>query len=352
MTVRPLRRAQGLISAVVAAALLATAACGSNSGGDSQSSGNTTVKIIIAPAINVAVPNLAVDANTGAAHGITLERVAAPSGGSAAQMAALISGSVDMAVMGNNTAVDAIAQGADVRIIAGFGPLLNTLTMSKSAAARTGVAENSPMTEKLQALRGLTVAAPTPGSAGYFSFMVLLRSVGLDPETDLTIAPISDNNAVAAGLKQGTYDAAFASMGAGEVAVADGDAITLGSIPAGDFPVFDDYVGAVLVAPVRLIESNPDLIRRVRATFIDAQNMAVNRSAEAAAALKANSLSALPSAVFDICWAGMASALTVSPELTYTQQNWEKYVSLFSEYTEADYSSLDLDGVVAKVAQA
>jgi NitT/TauT family transport system substrate-binding protein len=347
MMTLPRRRAVRVLFALLSALLLASlSACGG--GGWERGEGTPTMRLIIAESVNTALGNLPLDAGMAQRHGIAIEKVVAPSGGSSNQVSALIAGDVQLAVSGTNAAIDAISRGAELKIIAGVGPLANSLTMARPVAQRLGVTEATPVPDKIRALRGLRVASPTPGSAGNAVLVRLLRDAGLDPATDVQLVPIQDNAAITGGLAQGTFDASFAAIGAGEEAATNGSAVVLASVPRGDFPQLNDFVGVVLYTTAGFAEDNPDLVEAVRQTYLDGARLAVDDPDAAAAALQAGSLSGMNPATFTQAWAQVQpSAAAVGP---FTEQNWNKFLELFGDNPEVNYRDLTYASLVAQPA--
>jgi len=340
------RVAHALSGALSALLLISLTACGGS--GYDRGDGTPTMRVIIAESANTALGNIPIDAGLAQHHGIALERVVAPSGGSSNQVSALIAGDVQLAVSGTNAAIDAISRGADLKIIAALGPLANALTMARPVADRLGITEATPVEDQLRALRGLRVVAPTPGSAGNAVLVRLLRDAGIDSAQDLQLVPVQDNSAITGGLVQGTYDASFAAIGPGEAAAADGSAVVLSSVPAGDFPQLDDFVGVVVYTTAAFAEDNPDLVDAVRQTFLDGGRLATDDPDAAAAALKSGSLAGMSDDAFTRAWTQIQpSATTVGP---FTEQNWNKFLELFGDNPDNDYRDLGYASVVAQAA--
>ncbi|MGI5185618.1 ABC transporter substrate-binding protein [Dactylosporangium sp. CA-152071] len=349
-----LPRLAGRTGAAVATALavaLSLSACGS----DPQSSksdgtgGPTTVRVGITSSINNATMNLAIDGKLGDAHGISLRRQNIAGAGSTNQVAALLAGDVDVAVGGTNTVIDAIAKGADVQIIAGMAPLLFSLTMRNEAAQKTGVAPDAPIENRLKALKGLRIAVSPSGSTGNIVLRTILEGVGLKPDTDVRFVPLNDLGAIPAGLIQGTFDASFAAVGSGEVAVAQGKAVTWVSLPKGDVTSLKDYQGIVTYASRSYIEKNPDTVKAVHDALNDGQKMTVDQPDKAAELLKSNVFKEMDKAVFDNMWAQCKSAYPAGSN--FTEVNWKTLVTLFDATSENDYAALKYDKLVAPVAR-
>lgn len=336
---------------IVTAGALALAGCGGSAtdGGDSGEDALSVVRIGITPSVNNATMNLAVDAKLGDEHGYSLERTTVGGAGSTNQVSALLAGDLDVAVGGTNTIVDAIAQGAELQIIAGMAPLLFSLTLNGEAAEASGVDPDAPIADRVEALKGLKIAASPSGSTGNIVLRTILETYGVDPDEDVTLVPLNDLGAVPAGLMQGTFDASFAAVGTGEVAVASGDAKTWLSLPQGDIPEFEPYVGIVAYAGTGYIEDNPEAVEATIAGLNDAQAMTVDDPDEAGALLKESIFAEMDDAVFEETWAQVEGSYIEGSK--FTEQNWQTIVDLFDATSDNDYASMTYHDLVAEIAR-
>lgn len=323
---------------------------GDTSAGNSVDGGElTAVKVGITPAINNATFNLAMDGGLGESHGLDLERTVVGGAGSSNQVSAMLAGDIDISVGGTNTIADAISQGSDIQIIAGHAPLMNNLTITTDAMEASGVSVDAPLEERIEALKGLKIAVASAGSTSHTVLISLLTSNGIDVENDITLVPINDLGSVPAGLIQGTYDAAFASAETGGVAVSSGDAVTWISLPRGDVPEYEDYVGLVLYSSRDFIAENPEVIEGVVATLHDAETMARENPDEAGQILKDGIFADMDPAVFDDAWSQVHASFHQGEK--FTKENWETIVRLFDEGSENDYSALVYEDIVIELAR-
>lgn len=340
------------LGATIAAAILLTA-CASPAGAPQSSASGaaevTPVRVGITSSFNNATMNLAIDADLGEPYGIDLERTTIAGAGSTNQVAALLAGDVDVAVGGTNTIVDAIAQGAPLQIIAGMAPLLFSVTVSNAAAERTGVDPDDDIEDRLLALKGMKIAVSPPGSTGNIVLSTMLESVGLDPATDVQLVPLNDLGAVPAGLIQGVYDASFAAIGTGDVAVASGDAVTWVSLPRGDMEDLEDYVGIVAYASKDFIAENPEVAAAVHSSLNDAQELTVDDPEGVGEILKESVFAEMDGDVFAEAWQQAQDAYTVGS--SFTEMNWDTFTALFDETSENDYAAIEYDDLVAEFAR-
>ncbi|MDT2005677.1 hypothetical protein FXW78_14655 [Rhodococcus opacus] len=337
--------------AIPAALTVALTACGSQSGPlASDEGGITTVRITSTQSFNTALPALLVEGDFAERFGLDFERVDIAGSGSSNQMAAILSGDADIAGAGSNTVVDAYLGGADIQVIAGDGDIIQSLVVSNNAIERFGVDVDADPRDRVRALRGMKIGAGPTGSAGNSALRVVLNDAGLDPDRDVTLVPLADTgSAVAAGLEQGTFDATWAPVGSGEVAVTRGNATTLVSVPAGEAPALDGYVCNVIFAPTRFIEQNPELVGRIREALAEATRMTKEEPEAAGQILKNSIYSGMDQAVFDLAWNEAVQGYHDGN--LFTPEDWNSFVDIFDEYSEHDYAAIDYEDLVHPVAR-
>jgi NitT/TauT family transport system substrate-binding protein len=151
-------------------------------------------------------------------------------------MAGLLSGEFDFAIPGAQTALDAVAKGVPIQVVAGIANSTNVLIIRSDVASRLDVAPDASPAEKVAALRGLKIGTGPAGSSPYDRFRTMVRTAAIDPDRDLTMLGVTDSSALAAGLRSGTYDAVWVAIGDSEPLIVDGTATMWLSLPRGDFP--------------------------------------------------------------------------------------------------------------------
>jgi NitT/TauT family transport system substrate-binding protein len=125
---------------------------------------------------------------------------------------ALIARQMDVASGGTGSFYTAYAEGKTDLVGLGtvnpsitFGLAVNNDTAKQLAAK--GVTPSSPVEQRVQALKGLQIAASPQGSTGLKYTRIMLSTYGVDPDKDVTIVPNADNAAQVAATKQGRTNA-------------------------------------------------------------------------------------------------------------------------------------------------
>lgn len=75
------------------------------------------------------------------------------------------------------------------------------IVMHREAARAKGITDKSPLAEKIRALKGLKLAASTPGSISHQVFVYYMLKGGLDPQRDADIVGLGTEPARLAALE-------------------------------------------------------------------------------------------------------------------------------------------------------
>lgn len=338
--VRVLRQHHGRKFAVLTAALALSlsAACGEEanpSGGDRQAG------MVMASTSLAAGPLLvALAQDTFSDSGIKLEHTQA-SGSSTNVVAAVLSGDTEFGFVGGTTAVDAIKEGAPIKVIGGVTYGLQQLALRPEVADRLApVTAESPIADRVKALKGLKIATSEAGSTNNAYLQGILRSQGLDPERDVTIVP-SEPSAIVAGLRDGLYDGALWSVGVLEPNLSDESAELWIDVPGGDLPDFKNAYQALIITSDQTLKQQPDLVQ----SFLEgarAGSAAVEDDPEAAeTSVQKEFFPELDPAAFDIAW--KTAELVFVPELKVTEDAWRKHLALQGDLNGGDYADISFE---------
>ena len=145
---------------------------------------------------------------TFAAAGLDLDWAAIP-GGDPACLAALDSNDIDLAAVGSETLLNAIAKGQPFQMVASMMSKVSLeLVVSNKVIERTGVAPaDDPLDKRLAALKGLTVGVSAIGGTQDRAARWLARQAGLDPRTGIQVAMAGPPPAIQGALEAGRIDA-------------------------------------------------------------------------------------------------------------------------------------------------
>jgi NitT/TauT family transport system substrate-binding protein len=221
---------------------LAAAGCG---GGSESPGGQRTITIASAPNVFLSALYVAKDDGLFAKENLTVTIVEVESGNDS--VAALASGQAQYADVGFEDLAELSKEGDDSVVMA--HDILNrvtlTLVMNAEVAKRKNVSAESPLRDRLLALKGLKIGITSPGSPTDTYMRYYLASVGLDAERDVEIVPLGGGSALLAALENGQIDAYHLSPPTPYVAAEKGFGVVLIDGPKGEVPELDkfDYTG-------------------------------------------------------------------------------------------------------------
>jgi NitT/TauT family transport system substrate-binding protein len=140
-----------------------------------------------------------------AKEGVKAQITAVDSGSRAA--AALAGNSAQFAVLALNEIVNVVAQGQKVIAVAGLqnGNAIQVV-VTKNVLEKKGVTPDSPLAQRIEALRGLKIAVTTPGSSTDQTLKYLLAQGKIDPAKGLDIINLNNPPAMLAALQRGQID--------------------------------------------------------------------------------------------------------------------------------------------------
>ena len=189
----------------------------------------------------------------------------------------LISGNADLSITSGSVVPSARSAGRKLTIVATTQvpiPLNIAFTPEVDRKLRDqGLSENSSVGDLLAALKGLTLATSSPGSANVAAYRYLLAQYGLNPERDnITLTPMADVASQIAALSNKRVDGIASGLGgAATGAKAQGVGVLWnlaemkGSEPLKAIP----YVS--IVATEDTIKNHPELIQSFLDAFYETQ---------------------------------------------------------------------------------
>ena len=146
---------------------------------------------------------LAIDAGFMKEEGIEAELIQFKGGGAA--MGGLVSGSVEFCTCAIQNAINATVKGSGVTLIGTIiGQYASNMVLRDDVAKRLGITHETPIKQRLAALRGLTIAGSGVGSSTDFLIRYLAKAAGLSPERDFTVLFLADGGPILAAFSAET----------------------------------------------------------------------------------------------------------------------------------------------------
>jgi len=199
-----------------------------------------------------------------AAENISLEYASVP-GGDPAVLAAVDSGDLELAAVGSDTALAAIAKGQPFKIIYTLmNRLPYDLTVSKAFLAKSGVSTDAPLNKRLGVLQTAIVGVTALGGAQDRVARWLATQGGIDPKA-IKLAAVGSPPALGAALENGRIDAFVLSPPESAIAVAGDYGIVLVH-PSKEIAGTDNIPSLVLAARAEpTAEVRDRIVRSLRA---------------------------------------------------------------------------------------
>jgi NitT/TauT family transport system substrate-binding protein len=213
-----------------------------------------------------------------------------PTRGSAQAVAAIIGGGADVALATVSDVANAVAEGRNLKVIAGITnqPQM-MLTVSTDFAKKHGITAQSPLDERVKALKGGTFAVSAPGSMTDDVMRTLLTMGGSSPDRDAQIMALGGAGGEMLGaLARNSIDGFVLSPPAGNQAEAGGKGIILVNLMAGEIPKYRDMMfQAIASTPATIAEKKDTLIKFTRAIARAQKSMATDKESALALGAKA-----------------------------------------------------------------
>lgn len=195
--------------------------------------------------------------------GVEVEDVRTGSGSKA--MAAMVNGDANIYIGSTATAFKSREKGVPVKIIAPVVRQLTTsIVVSEDWAKQHNVTKDSPLDEKLAALKGARLAVSGPGSGGDQTIRYVAAEAGLNPDRDLQIVPMGNNaSTYMSAMDAGQIDGFAISPPAIHVAEKEFNSTILINLAAGELPSMDGYFYIGMLARDDWYTENLDAAARV-----------------------------------------------------------------------------------------
>lgn len=188
-----------------------------------------------------------------------------------AQVEGLLSGQLEFIEPNTMEAVKVFAANKSV---IGVAPMLrcytNSLVVRKAVAERLGLTRQSPLEDRLKALKGLRLGV-TNISQGAGLWVLLLLNEGKIAFSDVSIHQLDDAPGMMAAFRTGQLDALSSGSPAGEQLENDGVGYRLITGPGGDYPAFGPQSGfpyTSIITTGAYAKANPDIVTRVVAGYM------------------------------------------------------------------------------------
>jgi NitT/TauT family transport system substrate-binding protein len=229
-------------------------------------------------------------------EGITLELIIVQGG---ADIAAIISGSVDFDATSTGGLLRAFAGGTELLGVYNIlGKCIFDLAIRKDTAQRLGITSDMPVQERLKRIKGTVIGAGSgigviPYQVAYF----LVKEAGLEPGKDVTILAAGGGDSALVALRTGHIDIMSYPPPFPQIAIKNGDAISLVANTRGEYPPLKSFQTSVLLVRPEYAKKNPDTVRRVVNTMLRGSKWVAENDAKEVAKVVAKFFKNAPSDV-------------------------------------------------------
>ena len=213
-------------------------------------------------------------------YGLTAKLMIMDSGNAA--ISAVVSRSLKFAVSGTGDFITARARGQNVVAIADtYSGLGAGVVIAKSLADKLGVSPNAPISERLKALDGVLIGTASATSVSTITLKQAALAVGANVRFAYLAQP-----AYLAALETGAIQGHIGGAPFWARPVIRGSGVLWINGAKGEFPAeFAPAISAVLGTMRDVAEAEPDLIRKLRAVFVDLGKAVDERPADVKAAM-------------------------------------------------------------------
>ncbi|EJJ25579.1 ABC transporter substrate-binding protein [Rhizobium sp. CF142] len=282
------------------------------------------------------------------AHGLAVD-IAQSGGSSTLQIDAVLAGSVMFGHPGTATALQAIREGADIKILGAIAKNQMVAVISNEALKKSGISLTAPIAEKIKALKGMTIGTNPVGSTYTQMLVHYLKQYGLDPDKDVRLVGLTDSTALITGMEQGRFDAIISASGVVEQALSLKAGQILFSGARGDIPGGESSVIVVIVARSDTVEKYPELVKAYRAAMSDSLKAVNEDHAETGRLLRDKYFSKMDEKVWEAVWNNAVEAFP--EELTFGKSAFDFWVGIDPKGPDS-FKAIDYRKITIPEAQA
>lgn len=245
-----------------------------------------------------------------------LELEVSIAGGSTNVVSAIVGGGAEIGATGLSVVMDVNKKGQDVQA---FASLINqyasNVVIHRDIADKLGITDDSPIEDKINALKGLSIGVTAPGGGSDRLVRYLLKSQNLNPDKDATIVPLGNAEAVVPAFLNNQIQAFAFSSPTSEQAAASDNGMLLINLSKGEVEELDGFAHSTLLAKKSYIDKNPEVIQKVTNAIAKAEKYIEENKEEAKEDLR-KSFDKLDPAIFEASFENNFEAFARTPIIT------------------------------------
>ena len=202
-------------------------------------------------------------------------------GGGGPDIRALIAGEADFTFTTGDNVIMAYQEGKPlVMVTSALNKVFINWAIHKDAAKAKGITENTPLAQKLKALKGLTVGVTNPAALTAHLAAFVIRKAGYVPQQDVKIIPVGAGPTWLAALENRKVDLALTAPPVPETAIQRGVAIMFINNARGEDPSMSEFLMENLVARPETLKKDPELVRKMVRALVKANKWALSSTPE------------------------------------------------------------------------
>jgi NitT/TauT family transport system substrate-binding protein len=282
------------------------------------------------------------------AHGVKVDMQAFGTS-STISIDAVLGGHALFGSVGTMTALQAIRQGADLKIVAAIVNNVQVMILHNEVVTRLGVAPTAPIADRVRALKGLTIATGAVGSTHYQILRAYLKQYNLDPDKEVRLIGVAEPSALITGLEQKRFDAIAYASPLVEMALGRGIGQEWISGPRGDIPHSENIKTGVIVVKSETVKNKSKQIDLLRAALTDALRSVQSDRTTTGQKLHKQYFSNLEPKIWDMAW---NATLTAYPSnLAFPRQAYDYWITNDPKGAES-YKNVDYNNIIYAPAQS
>jgi NitT/TauT family transport system substrate-binding protein len=345
LTRRQLNKIKTAIRALALCAAITGCATTTN---DSDSQNSTTLTIRgQAPSLTIGVPLTMIANRIDSLHGMKVDLQAFGTS-STISIDAVLAGDAMFGSVGTLTALQAIRQGADLRIVAALVNNVQVMVIRDDVVQKLGVSPTAPIADRVRALKGLFIATGAVGSTHYQILRSYLTQYGLNPDTDVRLIGISEPSAMITGIEQARFDAIAYASPLVEMAIARSVGQVWISGPRGDVPGSENIKTGCIVARTETLEKNRLQVDALRAALTDALRAVQDDPVGTGKRLHDMYFSNLEASIWDTAW--NATTTAYPSNLSFPREAYDYWITNDPKGAES-YKNVDYTKIIYDQAQ-
>jgi NitT/TauT family transport system substrate-binding protein len=198
-----------------------------------------------------------------------------------------------------------------------IGQYASNVVLRDDVAKRLNLTRETPMAERLAALRGLKIGASGAGSSTDFLIRYMAKRAGLSPERDFTVLFLAGGGPILAAFSQKRIDGFVLSSPTSDIAVMRYHGQLLIDMSRGELEDLRGYPSSTLVAKASWLKGRADLAERFLRAVAKADRMIHGQSARAKQILRKR-FDGVADEVYNAAWNANVDAYPLDPRVEET----------------------------------